>query len=43
MQILNDGLSVISYLVTTDIVMVCGMFSLVIGLMLLFLRLSGGK
>lgn len=43
MQVLNDGLSVISYLVTTDIVIVCGMFSLVIGLMLLILRLSGGK
>lgn len=43
MQVLNDGLSVISYLVTTDIVIVCGMFALVIGLILLFLRLSGGK
>ena len=43
MQVLNDGLSVISYLATTDIAIVCGMFALVIGLMLLFLRLSGGQ
>lgn len=43
MQILNDGLSVISYLATTDIAIVCGMFALVIGLMLLILRLSGGR
>lgn len=43
MQVLNDGLSVISYLATTDIAIVCGMFALVIGLMLLILRLSGGK
>ncbi len=43
MQILNDGLSFISYLATTDIVIICGMFSLVIGLMLLILRLSGGR
>lgn len=43
MQILNDGLTVISYLATTDIAIVCGMFAVVIGLILLILRLSGGR
>ena len=43
MQVLNDGLTVISYLATTDIAIVCGMFAIAIGLMLLILRLSGGK
>lgn len=43
MQILNDGLNVISHLATTDIVIVCGMFAVVIGLIFLILKLAGGK
>ncbi len=43
MQILNDGLSVITHLTTLDVVVVCGVFAVANGLMLLVMRLTGGR